>query len=315
MILPALIAAVALAQPDASLEAGRTALAEGEFERAIAILDAASRQSLDDALLAQIHLARGEAYAALQQYGAMEVAFAQALTHDPDVRLDPATVDPKRVSLLEALRSTLRGQLDVEVVPAGATLLLDGNALGAPPWKDTVAIGTHSLEIVPPTGAPVVLRVKVRPDRTERVRFEFPAPTAGPQDPLAFAVQARGVTSIDWPFALGGELGVGLGGRTFFGELNATAGAAFGVSARVGARAKHWLGPLSPRASLDGFLVFAGGALPGVGLSGGVEVDLGKRFVPFAEVSGRLLTPSNSFRSFAVLGTIGLRFEALLTSR
>ena len=32
------------------------------------------------------------------------------------------------MSLLEALRSTLRGQLDVEVAPAGATLILDGRS-------------------------------------------------------------------------------------------------------------------------------------------------------------------------------------------
>jgi PEGA domain len=302
----------------AALEAGRTALAEGEFERAIAVLEAASRQTLDDVLLGRIHLARGEAYAALQQYGAMEVAFAQALTHDPDIRLDPKRVDPKRVSLLEALRSTLRGQLDVEVIPAGANLILDERALGPAPWKGVVPIGTHSLEIVPSTGQPVVLRVKVRPDRTERVRFEFPvvegapspapAPVSAPS-PIAFAMQARAVTSVDRPLALGGELGVQLGGKNFFGEINATAGSAYGVGVRVGARASRWLGPVSPRASLDGFLVFAGGAVPGIGLSGGVELDFGKWIVPFAEISGRLLTPSSAFRSSAVVGTLGVRVQ------
>ncbi|MGA9523436.1 MAG: PEGA domain-containing protein [Myxococcaceae bacterium] len=317
-----LLTAVALAQTPvpqspgaeatATLEAGKTALAEGEFERAISVLDAASRQTMDDTLLGRIHLARGEAYAALQEYGAMEVAFAQALTHDPDIRLDPTLVDPKRVSLLEALRNTLHGQLDVVVTPPGATLVLDGQTLGPAPWQGGIAIGTHSLEIVPPAGNPVLIHVKVRPDRTERVRFEFPQnpPTAaGSPGPLAFTVQARGVTSIDRPFALGGEIGAGLGGRTFFGELNGTAGAAFGVSARVGARARRWIGPLSPRVSLDGFLVFAGGAIPGFGVSGGAELDFGMGIVPFAEVSGRLLAPSDAFRTSAVMGTLGVRFE------
>ncbi len=316
-----LIAAMTLAQTPGSLEAGRLALAEGEFERAIAELDAASSQTVDDGLLAQIHLARGEAYAALQQYGAMEVAFAQALSHDPDIRLDPNLVDPKRVSLMEALRSTLRGKLDVEVLPPGATLVLDGQTLGSARWQGVVSIGTHALEIIPPTGHPVLLHVKVKPDRTERVRFEFPTAPAVPSpapvpvpvstapSPLAFTVQARGVTSLDRPVALGGEVGAGLGGRVFFGELNGTAGSAFGVSARVGARARRLLGPVSPRASLDGFLVFAEGVVPGVGLSGGVELDFGMGVVPFAEISGRLLVPSNKFLSSAVLGTLGVRVE------
>ncbi|MFP2934474.1 tetratricopeptide repeat protein, partial [Pyxidicoccus sp. 3LG] len=190
MVMSVLLLAGAPAEGTRELEAALQALSEGDFESALSVAEEGLRRTRDDASSARLHLVRGEVYAALRQYAQMESAFAQALEADPDVRLDPERVQPTVVTLFDSLRGRLRGELVVEVEAASVELRLDGQVLGVSPWRGSVPIGTHTLEVGP---GMTTLQVKVRSGRTEQVRV-VPPPGASeaPSSPgLVLSAQLR----------------------------------------------------------------------------------------------------------------------------
>ncbi|MFP2911725.1 PEGA domain-containing protein [Pyxidicoccus sp. 3LFB2] len=292
------------AGPSRELEAALQSVSEGDFESALAHVNAGLEKSGDEAGRARLFLVRGEVHAALRQYSQMEAAFAQALEADPDVRLDPERVHPTVVTRFESLRQRLRGELTIEVEPAGADLLLDGQSLGQAPWRGPVPIGTHTLEVGPGL---TTLQVKVRPGHPEQVRIVLPsAPEATSSSP-AFSAQARAALGLAPQSGLGAEAGARLAGHHLYGELNATAGRRFGASARLGLQAPELVGPLTLFVSLDAYAL-ASPTLLGGGVSAGASLPLSSRFAVFAEVSGRWLPSSSGYRSTHLLGVSGLRF-------
>jgi hypothetical protein len=130
----------------AKLQTAQAEFKGGEFQRALRTLDAAASQPAPDRLLSEIHLLRGQCFAALQDFPAAEVAFGKALEHDPEASLDPAKVDPKVVRMVDNLRLVMQGDLRVRTRPTGASVKLDGKPLGAAPVRASVPIGRHSLE-------------------------------------------------------------------------------------------------------------------------------------------------------------------------
>lgn len=285
------------------LEAALQALSEGDFESALSHVEAGLRRPGDEASSARLHLVRGEVYAALRQYSRMEAAFAQALEFDPDARLDPERVQPTVVTLFESLRARLQGELLIEVEPGGAELRLDDQPLGQAPWRGSVPIGTHTVEVGP---GKTTLQVKVRPGRQEHVRVVLPSTGTEGTGP-AFSTQVRAALGLAPSSGVGLEAGARLAGAHLYGELNATAGRRFGASARLGVQAPELVGPLTLSLSVDAYAL-AAPALLGGGLSAGASLPLSSRLAFFAEVSGRWLPSSSVYRTTHLLGVSGLRF-------
>ncbi|RKH14440.1 PEGA domain-containing protein [Corallococcus sp. CA053C] len=288
------------------MEAALQALSEADFEAALSRVEAGLRQTRDETQIARLRLIQGEVHAALRQYAQMETAFAQALEADPDAHLDPERVQPTVVTLFESLRSRLQGVLTVDVEPSRAELHLDGRQLGQAPWQGSVPIGTHTLDVGPGL---TTLQVKVRPGRTEQVRVVLPSPapvSASFVSTLAFSAQVRAALGLAPLSGAGMEAGARLSGTYVFGELNATVGSQFGAAARVGAQAPRLIGPLTFFLSLDGYAL-GGPALFGGGLSAGASLSLSRKFDVFAELSGRWLPSSDTYRSTHLLGVSGLR--------
>ncbi|MFP2933466.1 hypothetical protein ACLESO_51630, partial [Pyxidicoccus sp. 3LG] len=75
----------------------------------------------------------------------------------------------------------------------------------------------------------------------------------------------------------------------------------------LGAQAPELVGPLTLFLSLDAYAL-GGPALLGGGLSAGASLPLSRRFAVFAELSGRWLPSSATYRSTHLLGVSGLRF-------
>ncbi|MCP3137946.1 PEGA domain-containing protein [Pyxidicoccus xibeiensis] len=306
LVMSLLLSASAPVEEPRELDAALQALSEGDFEAALSHVDKGLQRTREEASEARLHLVRGEVYAALRQYTQMEAAFAQALESDPDVRLDPERVQPTVVTLFESLRERLRGELVIDVEPAGADLRLDGQPLGQSPWRGPVPIGTHTLDV----GSGVTtLDVTVRPGRVEQVRVVLPPTSLEAPSPsgLAFGAQVRAALGLAPLSGVGLEAGGRLAGRYLYGELNATAGRRFGASARLGVQAPELVGPVTLFLSLDGYALAKPG-LFGAGVSAGASLPLSSRLALFAELSGRWLPSDSDYETTHLLGVSGLRF-------
>lgn len=132
----------------AKLSSAQAEFNRGDFLGALKLLQAAEGETTDDATLARIQLLQGQCYGAQRDFTKAEERFAAALGHDPEVRLDPAKVDPDLVKILEALRDRLQGELSVQADKPSAKVYLDGKVLGAAPVvKSMVGIGKHQVEV------------------------------------------------------------------------------------------------------------------------------------------------------------------------
>lgn len=207
-------------KPEGSrLEQGTRLFNQGEFEAALKALDAAALEGGDAATLERIHLLRGQAHAARQDFARAEDAFALALDANPETSLDPARVDPTVVKLLDSVRSRLMGTLIVGSTPSGATLLLDGKNAGTAPQTLQVQVGKHHLEARWPDGAVSSgTDLQVRPRREVRVEWvqgaERQVPMndgpetrkIGPYGDFRFApeISATAMVPVTLPLELGG---------------------------------------------------------------------------------------------------------------
>ncbi len=148
-----LAAAPSKAPGQERFEAGRAAFVQGEFESALVELRAAAQEAESDDLLAQIHLLRGQCYAALPDDAKAEEAFTDALEFDPLVTLDAAKVRPEVVALLEGLRECLRAELKIWTDQPGSRVFLDGKEVGMAPLRRRVGLGKHRVEVKTLDGA------------------------------------------------------------------------------------------------------------------------------------------------------------------
>ncbi len=148
-----------------SFEQGQRAFAEGKFDVALKALDAAAAETREAATLEKVHLMRGQAFAARQNYTKAEEAFALALEANPEASLDPGRVDPAVVKLLESIRARTSGAVTVATTPGGAAVLLDGADAGTAPVTLTAGIGRHKVAALWAEGQRSEVAVMVRSKR------------------------------------------------------------------------------------------------------------------------------------------------------
>lgn len=163
------------------LEQGQRLFTQGDFDGALKMLDAAAIDGGDPSTMEKVQLLRAQCLAARQDFARAEEAFALALDANPETTLDPTRVDPTVVRLLESVRARLTGSLVVGSTPPGATLALDGKAVGAAPQTLSVPAGKHKLEARWGEGLPQSVDLQVRPRRETRVEWVqgAAAPAAG----------------------------------------------------------------------------------------------------------------------------------------
>jgi hypothetical protein len=152
-------------------EQGQRLFNQGDFEAALKQLDGAAQEERDPSVLERIHLLRGQAFSARQDFVKAEDAFGLALDANPEASLDPARVDPTVVKLLESVRARLTGTLVVNATPATATLLLDGKPLGPSPQTLQASIGRHKVEARFGDDATPPVEVLLKARREVRVEF------------------------------------------------------------------------------------------------------------------------------------------------
>ncbi|MBI5548232.1 MAG: tetratricopeptide repeat protein [Deltaproteobacteria bacterium] len=168
------------AKPAGELRAAQAAFRDGEFDKALQLLDRAVAGSKNRSQLANIHLLRARCFNANGDLAKAEGALEEALVQDPESELDASRVPPVLVGLLTGLRQRLKADLRVTSDRA-ATIWLDGKALGETPLEVKVAIGRHRVQARAPDGALSVEReLLLGPRNATEVTFSLPPPSAKP---------------------------------------------------------------------------------------------------------------------------------------
>ncbi len=117
------------------LDEGARAFSEGQFDRALKLLDGAgARNGRTRRRSSASSCCAGSASRRGQDFSKAEEAFALALDANPEASLDPRQGRSRRlVRLLESMRARLSGSIAVHTSPSGAQVLIDGAAAGATP--------------------------------------------------------------------------------------------------------------------------------------------------------------------------------------
>jgi hypothetical protein len=311
-----LIAALLLLAPgERELNAAIELYRSGEFEKALGALEAVARSSQDPKIRGRARLSKGQCFAALQRFDKIDAEFTRALEDDPELQLDPSRVQPAIVSMLDAARARLHGELDV----LADAVTLDDRPLGR--GRQQTGIGRHRLgvgderrDIV--LHANEVMRVDAAPAPAP------PAPAAAAPAAPPAAVEAHSSLAVlielratadprDWSGPVRGapapELSIGASGRNWSITGGAMLGGAWGATLRAAGRLPELLGPLGVELGIHGNVLFSAPVAGGLAALVGPTLALGRWLELFAGVGGGFLAGSPAFRNDYLLLTLALR--------
>lgn len=292
-----LLPSAAVAAKSARFAQGQAEFNRGNFTAALKHLDAAATEQNDDATSAKLHLLRGQALAAQQNYEEAETAFAKALSYDPEVSLDPSRVDPKLVRMLDDLRDRTKTEVHVRTSVPGAAVKIDGQFVGESPVTTELSLGRHKVEATSPDGKRKgSAEVVVRPNRVLEVPLsleEVREERGDPPPPSALSA-LHGVADLrlNWnPFPLPGDGGFEVGGGVeaeyWRAGLHFRLFPRFGVTPR-GALHIPVTNQVEAVVELElPFLLAGRGVEVGLGAAGGAEWMLNKWIGFFGQVGFR----------------------------
>ena len=178
----------ASADPTKLLEQGKALLMQGYLDSAIERLSAARKASTDSRQLGQIALYLGVSYEANGELRQAEDAFAQALKHDPTLRVDAERFKPAVVKLFRSVRERLHGELWISAGDPGTRVSVNGVAVPRLPHRQRMTVGEYGVEARRPSGEVILAKqVVVRQGKQTAVKL----PVSRPLPPLP-RPQSRG---------------------------------------------------------------------------------------------------------------------------
>jgi tetratricopeptide (TPR) repeat protein len=174
----------ATADPAKLLEQGKALLMQGYLDSAIEQLSAAREASTDSSQLAQIALYLGVSYEANGELRQAEDAFAQALKHDPTLRVDDERFKPAVVKLFHSVRQRIHGELWISAGDPGTRVSVNGEAVPRLPHRQRVTVGQYRVEARRPSGEVIMAKqVVVRQGMQTAVKLPISAPRPPPPRP------------------------------------------------------------------------------------------------------------------------------------
>lgn len=186
LVLVVVLATAALAQPAA--EEATKLLFDGEFTRALHVVDTALGKTKDSGQAARLLLLRGQCLLALGRAEQAQAAFVAALKKDVTAELDAATANPDALELFDQARQGFPGRLSIAVASGQASVRVDGKSHGPAPLTLELPAGPHVVEATAPDGKRARAEVDVKAGRRLEVVLPWPAAAAPPADaPVAVA--------------------------------------------------------------------------------------------------------------------------------
>ena len=298
------------------LEQGQKAFGEGDYSAAIKALDQAANEGAD---LEKVQLLRAQCFAAQQDFGRAEEAFALALEANPEASLDPTRVDPSVVRVLDGLRARTKGTVVVRSTPPGASLWLDGKEVGATPLDLHTVIGRHKVEAKWAAGGGAESSVLARPRRetylvlVQGATTSVPGPIEPAEEPKGSGLrpfaEVRGLLETGGGVFGAMEIGGGIELKYFRVGVHLRLVPNFGVSPRAAL-----VVPLMPQLSafVEGEvpLIFGSGVAIGLGASGGVEWHPLRFLSAFFAIGGRHFFDNPIFiNNDRFIGSVGVRLR------
>lgn len=169
---------LAFGQP--AVDQARQLLGDGEFARALKVVDAALPAAKDATLAAKLFLVRGQCLLALGQADKAAAAFTAALKKDLTSELDVATASPQAIELLEKARAALPALVSIAVVNGEASVRVDDRPVGPAPLTVELADGLHVIQASARDGRVAKADVEVRAGRRVEVNLLLERATPPP---------------------------------------------------------------------------------------------------------------------------------------
>ena len=186
--------------PQTPLAVASKAMADGDFEKALATLDAALPKTSDAAEAARMQLARGECLIALGKRDKAALAFKAALAKDPSIEPDRKRASPDVVEFFESTRATVPGVVSITVKNGEATVRVDDRSMGPAPLSLELTAGAHRVSAQASDGKTASATIDVAAARKLQVDLELRAPTPEPKaEPVAEAPKPAGESAVPPP--------------------------------------------------------------------------------------------------------------------
>lgn len=160
---------LAFGQP--AVDQARQLLGDGEFARALKVVDTALPATKDAKAAARLLLVRGQCLLALGQGERASAAFSAALKKDLASELDEATASPQAIELLEKARAALPALVSIAVLNGEATVRVDDKPVGPAPLTLELPGGSHVIEASARDGRSAKSAVEVQPGRRLEVNL------------------------------------------------------------------------------------------------------------------------------------------------
>jgi hypothetical protein len=122
-------------------------LNEGDFERALELLDGAVPRAKGGKELARVHFLRGQSFDGLGDEKRAQEALTMAFEQDPKLAIDTQLLSPRMADNVAKARSRIPGELTVRASEPGATVRIDGEPLGPAPLVMRMSPGPHKVEV------------------------------------------------------------------------------------------------------------------------------------------------------------------------
>ncbi|MFZ5468204.1 MAG: tetratricopeptide repeat protein, partial [Myxococcota bacterium] len=163
--------------------AAQKAMAEGEFERALTLLDqAVAKAPAGDR--ARLHLLSAQCRLALQDEERAMGSMTKALESDPTIVPDPNKTGPEVLHLFDKVRQQLAGALTVTANQPEVELFLDGRPIGSAPVKIEIPVGRHTVQAQTADGQKLEEIVVMQVRGEGKIAFALNAPRQPNDEPL-----------------------------------------------------------------------------------------------------------------------------------
>lgn len=156
---------------DKILEEGKKAYLDGDYDRAIQLLNQAILLIKNKSTLIDAHLSLALTYFTVNQIDNCKEQIKNILKLNPAFKPDPEFYSPKFIKLFDEVRKENTREALITSIPEGATIFIDDESKGFTPFRGTLYAGKHKVRIVKEGFEPVEREISV--EKLKENIFEF----------------------------------------------------------------------------------------------------------------------------------------------
>ncbi|MGQ9618942.1 MAG: PEGA domain-containing protein [Candidatus Aminicenantia bacterium] len=156
---------------DKILEEGKKAYLEGEYDRAIQLLNQAIALIKNKSTLVDAHLSLALTYFTVNQLDNCIDQIKSILKLNPSFKPDPEFYSPKFLKLFEKVKNANTRIVTINSIPQGATIFIDDENKGFTPFKGELYTETHKIKVLKEGFEPVEKEIDL--SKEKRNLFEL----------------------------------------------------------------------------------------------------------------------------------------------